>query len=162
MYSVCSFLQVLFLFAFRVVGPANPAVAAWRSQAQGQAFGGAAGLDELPERQALGREAFGALAFAKAGTRVVEQQCAAERHGVAAEAYGVRFVGGDALVPWNAAFYRCARRRVEGVGIIEQVAPGQRAEAGVQVIETRVDEPQRDGFALKRLRNQWRRLGVGA
>src|SRR5262249_42510387 len=76
------------------------------------------------------------------GAREVGDEGAAGDHGVASEAEGVGSVDRAAPVPRHAGGDRLERIVVEGVGMIDDPAARQRAEAGVEVVEALVHEPE--------------------
>ena len=75
----------------------------------------------------------------------------AEVHRIAGKGYGVGLSDLDAPFKGYERADFLLRWPVEGVGIVEQPPPVERAEAGIEMIEAGIRQPQRDRSTSDRL-----------
>src|SRR5438445_441360 len=126
-----------------------------------QALGGAARQDELPERADDDLVAPARQALAERVAREVRDHRAAGHDRVARTVEGVGRVHLAALLGRHARGDAVERVAVEGVGVVEEAALGERAETGVEVVEALVDQAQRHDLDVHHLRQVAVRLERG-
>src|SRR5439155_11296015 len=127
-----------------------------------QALGGAAGHDELPERADDDRVAPGRQALTERVAREVRDHRATGHDRVAREVESVGRVHLEALLCRHARGDALERLAVEGGGVVEDASLGERAEAGVEVVEALVDQAEGDDLDVQHLRQVAVRLERGA
>ena len=131
-------------------------------QQQGQALGGAACLDELGERRHRNLETPLLQLASQCGGGVADDQRLADTHGVAGETGGILGTHFAAIFGAGERFQKVSRSFVERRRIVDQAALGQRHQAGVEMIETRIGQAQRQDANAETFGQQAVRLQAAA
>jgi hypothetical protein len=127
-------------------------------QTESQAFRAAAGFEKFIERRLDGLHA-GLLA--KAGLQrfagFADDQRGAKVHGIARKMHGIGLVHRDPLRGGDTALNEAPGGGVESRRVVEERAIFQRTEAGIEMVEPRIDQPKRKHFHPERVGQ----IGVG-
>src|SRR5262249_46701682 len=131
---------------------AFPGCGLFAIEAKGEALGAAAGFDEFGEGRFVGRVAVGDEVLVKLRAAAVGDDVLADDDGVAGKRLGfVPRYGNER----RDALGKCAAAIViESAGIPDRFARRKRTKAGVEVIEMRVDQLERDYFAVQKLADE--------
>jgi hypothetical protein len=121
------------------------------AEAEDETLGSAAGFEKFRELDLDDLESAQLEVRVEFVADVVEEDGAADVDGVAGELEGIRFGDADALLLAVAGFDFCLRFAIEGGREVHNVAVGERAEAGVEVIEAGIDEAQGDNFDVPKI-----------
>ena len=129
---------------------------------QHQALRGAAGLHELIQRRLDDREAGAPEPLLELRAGAVHEEVAVHADDVAGKRGGVIAADGEALFRGHELLDLDDGIGIERARIIEQVAPVQRAETGIEVVKSFVREAQRNHAQIEQLRQHGVRAEVGA
>lgn len=109
-----------------------------------ETLGGAAGFEELAEFDLPDLEAAGLEVLRELVADGVEDEGAANVDGVAGEADGIGLVDNDALRRWVEGFDTGEGAGVEGGREVHCGAVGEWGEAGIEVVEAGINQPERN------------------
>src|ERR1035437_9257605 len=116
------------------------------TQPQCQAFGGAAGFQEFGQGNLHNAEPEVLQLPAELAADVVQDNHTVHVYCVASKAQGIRIANANSLIQRISLVNLGERFSVKGLWEVHHIPAKKRAEAGVKVIEARIDKPQRDNF----------------
>ena len=111
-----------------------------------EAFGRSTGFEKFAQLNLNNAKPFGLELLAQFPADRVKKNRVADIDGIAREAKGIGFRDNNPFRRRVEGFNCCDRGRIEGIRVVKDVAVGKRREAGIEVIETRVDKMKRDHF----------------